>query len=136
MTPNNKELSKQIEHLAMIVEKMTPAIAPIPAIPAIPAIPPINNSGDHDLLQRIDTKVDRVIVDVSNIDKNYSARIENLEKFKVDKVELEEHKKGNDEIITKLMTTKDGQTILISIGIGLIVLLTSIIIYHLFQIKV
>ena len=129
----NNKLENKIDKLIDIISHTT--VAPVLPVAPVAPVAPIN-SGDHDLLQRIDTKVDRVILDVGNIDKNYSARIEKLEKEKADKVELEEHKKSNEEVITKLITTKDGQTILISIGIGLITLLTAIIIYHLFQIKV
>lgn len=133
---SEKTLSSKIDKLIDIISNNQVApIAPVaPVAPVLPVAP--INSGDHDLLQRIDTKVDRVIVDVANINSNYSTRIEKLEREKVDKVEFEEHKKSNDEIITKLLSTKDTQTVLLSIGIGLIIILSSMLIYHLFNIKV
>ena len=71
---SNTALAKQIERLTMIVERMTPPIPAIPAIPSIPSIPAIaplipQNSGDHDLLTKLDTKVDQIQSDVSGLKK-------------------------------------------------------------------
>jgi hypothetical protein len=140
----DKNLSKKIDQLTDAVFKLVsipvipaiPAIAPIAPIAPIPAIPAISYTGDHDLLQRIDTKVDRVINDVAKIDGNYSGRIDKLESDKLGKTEFEEFKKITNDNVVILQTTKNSQTLLLSIGIGLLVLLTSMLIYHLFGVKI
>lgn len=132
---SEKSLSSKIDQLIRVISSRE--VAPIaPVAPVLP-IAPVRGDYDNTLLIKvIDTKVDRLILDVSNIDKNYSLRIEKLEKEKAEKIELEEHKKGNEEILNKIITTKDTQTVLLSIGIGLIVILASMLIYHLFNIKI
>lgn len=59
----NSDLAIQLSRLTAIIERMTPpipAILPIPPIPPIPAIPPLIHLGDHDLLIKLDEKVDAI----------------------------------------------------------------------------
>ncbi len=80
-------LLKKLEELTNAISNIAAPVAPIaPIAPVAPVLPlaPINN-GDHDLLQRIDTKLERVIADVQKLNDNYSNRIDKLETGKVDK---------------------------------------------------
>lgn len=56
-----------------------PAINPIPQIPAIPAIPQILVSDDHNLLIKLDTKVDIMTKKVDELSTNTVSRIDKLE---------------------------------------------------------
>lgn len=79
------------------------------------------NEGDHDLLMKVDTKLEILISDI----KGY--RSEKADKDVVDdlKIKLDEYKKRTGV----LEGYKTGQTILMSIGIGLLSLETGLIIY-------
>lgn len=73
----DKDLSKKINDLIRIVEKLSVPIPPIPAIPAIPAIPHIYPSGDHDTIvklveavENIDTKFTEKFIDLTNAIKS------------------------------------------------------------------
>lgn len=71
---SDDELAKSIDALTRIVEKMSPPIPAIPAIPAIPSIPAIIATGDHDLLIKLETKVDGLITSMKDLiakDNNY-----------------------------------------------------------------
>jgi hypothetical protein len=59
------------------MEKMALPIPAIPAIPAIPPIPPVTLNGDHDLLQRLDTKVDALKDDIKAIKDGTATQIAN-----------------------------------------------------------
>ena len=54
---------------------------------------------------------------------------------KVDKIDYDEFRTNSSKDILALKETKNSQTILISIGIGLLVLLTSMLLYHIFGMK-
>lgn len=72
MTDN--KVAKEIERLRLIVERMTPPIPAIPPILPIPPIPPIIVTGDHDLLIKLETKVDGLILSMKELslkDNNY-----------------------------------------------------------------
>lgn len=66
----NKDLENKIDRLVAVMERIA---APIPAIPAIapiqpiPAIPPIVHSGDHDLLVKLDTKLEAVSIAIGGL---------------------------------------------------------------------
>ena len=119
-------LEKRLEQLMADLEKML-AIPPIPAIPAIPAIPPIPaNSVDHDLLLRIDTKVERVINDVAKLNDNYSGRIEALEHSKQDGLDYEKghlDHEGRLRDIEKFRENLTGKLSILAGGISMVVTL-------------
>ena len=60
----NEELGFKLDSLLKAMEKIA---IPIPAIPAIPTIPPVLPSPDHDLLTKLDTKVDQIQTDVTTL---------------------------------------------------------------------
>ena len=70
----SSDLEHKLERLADAIEKIAkpiPAIPSIPAIAPIPAIPAISSSiEDHNLLIKLDTKVDQIQVDISDLKKD------------------------------------------------------------------
>lgn len=65
MANNNNQ--RTLDQILRAIEKIAapiPAIPPIPPIPPIPAILPVVPSGDHELLQRLDVKVDALKEDI------------------------------------------------------------------------
>ena len=131
----DKSLSHKIDQLIAVISSRE--IAPVaPVAPVLP-IAPVH--GDYDntmLIKVIDSKVDRLILDVAKIDGNYSSKIEKIEQNLIGKVSYEEDKKAMWDKINQLLISKDSQTILISIGIGLLTILTAILLYHIFGVKV
>ena len=106
---HNISIEKRLEQLTLAIEKLVsvPPIPAIPAVPAIPAIPPIiPDRSDHDLLLRIDTKVERVIHDVAQLNDNYSSRLEALEHNKLSDGEYE---KGHVDHESRLRTVEKFQ---------------------------
>lgn len=79
------------------------------------------NEGDHDLLTQVDTKLKILINDIKEY-KNEKADKHDVENLKT---KLDEYKKRTGV----LEGYKTGQTILMSIGIGLLSLETGLIIY-------
>lgn len=66
----NSEIVIRLEKLTDAISRVAipiPAIPPIPPIPPIPAIPPVVYTGDHDLLVKLDTKVEGLIMSVGNL---------------------------------------------------------------------
>lgn len=61
--------NRSLDQLTAAVERLLamPPIPPIPAIPAIPAIPPIIISDDHNLLIKLDGKVDSLKDDIKSL---------------------------------------------------------------------
>jgi hypothetical protein len=129
MANSNKDLAEQIKRLALIVERMTPAIAPIPAIPAIPAIPPIipTNSGDHDLLTKLDTKVDQIQLDVTELKSKmpiYVTQSEHQEVVRVQRLhddDIEALKSFRDTLTGKIW----GIGIIAGFGSGVLMLVVE-----------
>lgn len=93
-------------------------------------------SNDHDLLIELKTLMGGVKTDIQDLKEGTSKRIDDLEKEKIDKKEFDEYKKTTDALLLTLASTKNSQTTLISIGIGLLVLMAGMLIYHLFGIKI
>jgi len=120
MPNSNKDLAEQVKRLALIVERMTPAIAPIPAIPAIPAIPPIipPSSGDHDLLTKLDTKVDQIQSDVTDLKKQSNSSVTQAQFSEVVRIQAdhESRTRALESSVTKILTW--GTSIMIIIGVG------------------
>ena len=100
---HNISIEERLEQLTLAIEKLV-SVPPIPDIPAIPAIVP--DHSDHDLLLRIDTKVERVIHDVAQLNDNYSSRIEALEH---NKLSDDEYEKGHVDHESRLRTVEKFQ---------------------------
>ena len=77
-----KEMLQKMTDLLIAINKVA---APIPAIPAIapiapiPAIPQITISGDHDLLQKLDVKVDSLKEDIKGLSDGTTKQISDHE---------------------------------------------------------
>ena len=118
---SNLSIEKRLEQLTLAIEKLV-SVPPIPAIPAIPAIVP--DHSDHDLLLRIDTKVERVIHDVAQLNDNYSGRIEALEH---NKLSDEDYKSGHIDhesrlrAVEKFQDNMIGRLGVLAAGISLLV---------------
>jgi hypothetical protein len=72
------------------------------------------SSKDHDILIELKTKMEDLKIDIKEIKDGTSAKINN-----------------HDERICKLETSKTRQNVMMSIGIAILSLLTTIMIYHL-----
>lgn len=115
-----RESNYKLDHLIALMEKISIPIAPIPAIPAIapiPAIPQIISSGDHDLLIsfRAETVagLDNVRKDITKLSDGTSAQIAD-----------------HETRLNSLENSKTKQTTMLTIGIGILSILVSIIVYH------
>ncbi len=125
-----EELTQAISRIAIPIPAIPsiPAIPAIPAISAIPAIPQIITGGDHDLLQRIDTKLERVITDVQKLNDNYSSRIDKLE---TNKVEIVDNDKVHADFENRLRVNEKFQDNFIgkmSIITAIVAVATSLIV--------
>jgi hypothetical protein len=79
----------KIEHLTDLVEKLlTREVAPVaPVLPVAPIAPIVQqNTGDHDLLTKLDTKVDQIQLDVTELKKDKNAYINQTEHNELVKV--------------------------------------------------
>ena len=94
------------------------------------------SADDHDLLIELKTLMGGVKTDISDLKNGTTQRIDALEKDKLDKKEFDDYKKTNDVLVLALSSTKNSQTVLLSIGIGILVLLVGMLMYHLFGIKI
>ena len=131
MKQSNDQLGKKIDALIEVVYKLAlPApIAPIaPVAPVLPIAPIASNSGDHDLLLRIDTKVERVIVDVAKINDNFANRIDALEREKISKADFDKQVADHEDRLRitekfqeNLMGKLSIMTAAISVGVTFIV---------------
>lgn len=108
MKPNN-DLTKEIERLSRIVERMT---TPIPAIPAIPA------NGDHDLLVRLDTKMIELKIAVDKLTERDSdfITVRTFEAHLLKEQSLEERTRTNEISITRIMSY--GTALIFAVGIS------------------
>ena len=135
---SEKSLSNKIDQLISVIKNNVVApVAPVAPVLPIAPIAPVHNDYDNTILIKvIDAKVDRLILDVASINSNYAGKIEKIESNLIGKVTYEEDKKLIWDKINQLLISKDSQTILISIGIGLLAILTAILLYHIFGVKV
>lgn len=79
----------------------------------------VKNASDHDLLIELKTRMEGLKEDVKEVNNGVSKGF------------------ANHEIRINKLETKDTRaTILISLGIGLLTILTGILIYHLFGVKI
>lgn len=115
-----EESNYKLDHLISLMEKIAipiPAIPAIPSIPAIPPIPAIVTSGDHDLLTRLDTKVDQIQADVTVL-KNQDRQNITQEQHQELCTKTTDHEmriRSNESNITKIMTWGSAGIILIGI---------------------
>jgi len=122
-------MENKIDALTRVIEKLVNnPIAPIaPVAPVAPVLPLIPiNAGDHDLLTKLDAKVDQIQSDVTELKKQGSIYVTQSEH-----AELIKKVEKNEKNINELQTTKNTQTVLLTIGCALLTLLSSLVIYHL-----
>jgi hypothetical protein len=125
-----KSLNDKIDFLTDAISKLVNnPIAPIaPVAPVAPVLPVLErNTGDHDLLTKLDTKVDQIQCDVSELkkDKNiYVTQLEHAEVIRVqrlhdDEIKVEQEKTSDLALIRKLVFG--------CVGTILILVLTAIV---------
>ena len=119
-----KDIEIALNKLTNIVEKMTP---PIPAIPAIPPIIP-NNPLDHDLLQRLDTKVDQIQSDVTDLKKQGNQYITLTQHEEV--VKCNEKQQVKIESLETFRDTLIGKMWGISVIVGIFVFIITYVVNH------
>ena len=107
----------------------------------------INNtksSADHDLLIRVDTKLDQLSLDVAALTDGTAKRIALLESTKLDikdsyvaicKETVDRRLATHGGDIESLKTARTTQTVMLSLGIALLVILFGLLTYHLFGVK-
>lgn len=82
---------------------------------------------DHDLLIKIATRMEGLKEDILDLKNDTSANIKDLKNGT--SANIENHEKR----LSSLEKAKGNQTLLISIGTGILLVLASMLIYHLFQ---
>ena len=87
----------------------------------------VKGADDHDLLVRIDEQLKNVKADILSLKNDTAASILDLKNGT--SLKIEEHEKR----IFKLEQTKGITNLLVSIGIGILLVLTTMLVYHLFQ---
>jgi len=120
-----RDIEIALNKLTNIVEKMTP---PIPAIPAIPPIPPINNPLDHDLLTKLDTKVDQIQSDVTDLKKQGNQYITLTQHEEV--VKCNEKQQVKIESLETFRDTLIGKMWGISVIVGIFVFIITYVVNH------
>lgn len=103
------ELAREFSRLTAIIEKMTPpipAIPPIPPILPIPAIPQIILSDDHNLLIKLDTKVDALKDDIKMLSDGTSTKIN----------DHETRLRANEASITKILTWGTASIVILGVA--------------------
>jgi hypothetical protein len=91
----DKKLDVLINSVQKLIDNPVKEIAPIaPVAPVLPIIP--MNSGDHDLLTKLDTKVDQIQMDVTELKNKiplYVTQSEYQEILRVQRIHEDEIKK-------------------------------------------
>ena len=114
------QIDKKIDALTQAIEKLlareVAPIAPVlPVAPIAPIVPIVQqNSGDHDLLTKLDTKVDQIQADVTELKKQgviYVTQTEHQEVVRIQRVH-----DGDIEILKSFKDTLTGKIW----GIGII----------------
>ena len=117
----NKQLQKLTEAIELLVNKTIapiPAIPPIPAIAPIPAIPPLPNyTADHDLLQKLDVKVDLIQSDITELKKQNTVYVNQTEHNEVVKIQIdhEQRIRNLETSNTRILTW--GSMAIVAVGI-------------------
>lgn len=124
----NSELASALTRLTQIVERMTPPIPAIPPILPIPAIPPLPTySNDHDLLTKLDTKVDILQTTVNDIAKredthvtvmSFNSHITDDDKIHADH---ETRMRGVELSVARILTW--GSAVMVTLGLAEFVIL-------------
>jgi hypothetical protein len=87
------------------------------------------SSCDHDLLMRVDTKVDRLKDDIKDINLGMSSVIRDV-CSRVEKLEITIIKDG-EKRLNALEVSRGYVTVMLTIGCGLLTFLSSLMVYHL-----
>lgn len=110
-------LATEIRRLSEIVTRMTP---PIPAIPAIPPLP--QYTGDHDLLVKLDTKVEGIMIDVK--------KLTDKEETHVAKIDYNDHivatNKIHDDFEVRIRSNEVSITRILTWGTSMIFVLSLV----------
>ena len=101
MSNTDKKLDILIQDIQKLINNPVAAVAPVaPVAPILPLIPP--NSGDHDLLTKLDTKVDQIQFDVTALKAQNSIYITRNEFIEVVRIQ-----RTHDDEIKVIQTFKD-----------------------------
>lgn len=68
-----------------------------------------NNSTDHDLLIRVDTKLGTLVNEMQLMRDNTNKRLDNLEKNKLDKEDFNDFRISNSQLIVDKATVQDKE---------------------------
>jgi hypothetical protein len=99
----------------------------------------IKSADDHDLLIELKTKLDGLKADIKDIKDGTSRRIDNMETEKLDakdsyfnlyKDGVDKHVSEQEVRLTVLELSKTRQNVMMSIGIGILTILVSLIVFH------
>lgn len=104
----SEKINRLIELMEKVAERPSAPIAPIapiaPVAPVLPIIPP--NPDDHNLLIRLDTKVDALKADIAVLSDGTTVKIN----------DHESRIRANEKSITQIMTW--GSALIVVIGIA------------------
>jgi len=118
-----KDISRQLEDLknavqALVAKEVAPVAVIAPVAPVAPILPIVQqNSGDHDLLTKLDTKVDQIQSDVTAMKAQNAqspSRAEFSEALKV-QTDHEARIRSAEKTITQVMSY--GAVIIFLVGV-------------------
>ena len=117
----NKQLQKLTEAIELLLTRKVEPVAPVaPVAPVLPIVQ--TNTGDHDLLQKLDVKVDLIQSDITELKKQNSVYVNQTEHNEVVKIEIDHElriRSNSNDIIT-IKTQIKGWGIAIMFGVALI----------------
>ena len=110
---------KKLDRLAEVIEKLVNKPVPVAPIAPIAPIAPVlqNYSCDHDLLTKLDTKVDQIQLDVTELKKDRNVYVTQPELNELGKLvgDHEKRVRSLESQITRIMTW--GSVILVGLTI-------------------
>ena len=112
----NKQLQKLTEAIELLLTRKVEPVAPVaPVAPVLPIVQ--TNTGDHDLLQRLDTKVDLIQLDITELKKQNSGYVNQTEHNEVVKIEIdhEQRIRNLETSNTRILTW--GSMAIVAVGI-------------------
>jgi hypothetical protein len=112
--------TKQLKKLTDAIEKLiaNPVLPVAPVAPVAPVLPIVQtNTGDHDLLQRLDTKVDLIQSDITELKKQNTVYVNQTEHNEVVKIQVdhEQRIRNLETSNTRILTW--GSMAIIAVGI-------------------